>query len=107
VKLQQKYDCIVDSARHGNDDRRRVRHAGGCAIELRWRVSSVVDNSRAGANTIRWSPPLILTKENVDVALEIFDEAIAARFHTGLTRFAISSCGRVAIFIDVVTRPSR
>jgi 4-aminobutyrate aminotransferase len=32
----------------------------------------------AGSNTIRWSPPLILTKENVDVALEIFDEAIAA-----------------------------
>ncbi|MEA2205078.1 MAG: 4-aminobutyrate aminotransferase [Blastocatellia bacterium] len=32
----------------------------------------------AGANTIRWSPPLILTRENVDVALEIFDEAIAA-----------------------------
>src|SRR5712664_1905745 len=30
----------------------------------------------AGANTIRWSPPLILTEENVDVALEIFDEAI-------------------------------
>jgi hypothetical protein len=25
-----------------------------------------------GANTIRWSPPLILSKENVDVALEIF-----------------------------------
>ena len=32
----------------------------------------------AGSNTIRWSPPLILTKENVDVAVEIFDEAIAA-----------------------------
>jgi 4-aminobutyrate aminotransferase len=32
----------------------------------------------AGYNTIRWSPPLVLTKENVDVALEIFDEAIAA-----------------------------
>ncbi|MCA1623896.1 MAG: acetyl ornithine aminotransferase family protein [Acidobacteria bacterium] len=31
-----------------------------------------------GANTIRWSPPLILTKKNVDVALEIFDQAIAA-----------------------------
>jgi 4-aminobutyrate aminotransferase len=31
-----------------------------------------------GANSIRWSPPLILTKENVDVALEIFDAAIAA-----------------------------
>jgi 4-aminobutyrate aminotransferase len=32
----------------------------------------------AGANTIRWSPPLILSKDNVDVALEIFDEAITA-----------------------------
>jgi len=32
----------------------------------------------AGTNTIRWSPPLVLTKENVDVALEIFDEAITA-----------------------------
>ena len=32
----------------------------------------------AGTNTIRWSPPLILTKENVDVAVETFDQAIAA-----------------------------
>jgi 4-aminobutyrate aminotransferase len=32
----------------------------------------------AGYNTIRWSPPLILTREQVDVALEIFDEAISA-----------------------------
>jgi len=31
-----------------------------------------------GANSIRWSPPLILARENVDVALEIFDEAITA-----------------------------
>jgi 4-aminobutyrate aminotransferase len=31
-----------------------------------------------GNNSIRWSPPLIITKENIDVALEIFDEAIAA-----------------------------
>ena len=31
-----------------------------------------------GTSTIRWSPPLILTKENVDVALQIFDDAIAA-----------------------------
>jgi 4-aminobutyrate aminotransferase len=30
-----------------------------------------------GHNAIRWSPPLILTKENVDVALELFDQAIA------------------------------
>ena len=32
----------------------------------------------AGPNSIRWSPPLILNRENVDVALEIFDEAIVA-----------------------------
>ncbi|MBX3294247.1 MAG: acetyl ornithine aminotransferase family protein [Acidobacteria bacterium] len=31
-----------------------------------------------GTSTIRWSPPLILTKENADVALEIFEAAIAA-----------------------------
>lgn len=31
-----------------------------------------------GTSTIRWSPPLILTKENADVALEIFEEAIKA-----------------------------
>ncbi|HVF27279.1 MAG TPA: aminotransferase class III-fold pyridoxal phosphate-dependent enzyme, partial [Pyrinomonadaceae bacterium] len=31
-----------------------------------------------GANSIRWSPPLILTRENVDVALEIFEEAMTA-----------------------------
>jgi 4-aminobutyrate aminotransferase len=31
-----------------------------------------------GANTIRWSPPLIMAKEHVDVALDIFDAAIAA-----------------------------
>jgi 4-aminobutyrate aminotransferase len=30
-----------------------------------------------GTSTIRWSPPLVLTKENVDVALEIFDTSIA------------------------------
>ena len=32
----------------------------------------------AGANTIRWSPPLILTREQADVAVEIFAEAITA-----------------------------
>ncbi len=32
----------------------------------------------AGPNAIRWSPPLILNRENVDVALEIFDDAIAS-----------------------------
>jgi 4-aminobutyrate aminotransferase len=32
----------------------------------------------AGHSTIRWSPPLILTKENADVAVEIFDQVIGA-----------------------------
>jgi 4-aminobutyrate aminotransferase len=32
----------------------------------------------AGVNTIRFSPPLVYTKENVDVSIEIFDEAIKA-----------------------------
>lgn len=31
-----------------------------------------------GSNSIRWSPPLILTKAHVDTALQIFDDAIAA-----------------------------
>jgi 4-aminobutyrate aminotransferase len=78
VKLQEKYDCIVD-----------VRGMGmmiGVEFdtpELRDRIE-IASFERgliilgAGASTIRWSPPLILTKENVDVALEIFDEAIAA-----------------------------
>jgi len=77
-KLQQKHDCIVD-----------VRGMGMMigvefeTAELRDRIE-VASFERgliilgAGASTIRWSPPLILTKDNVDVALEIFDEAIAA-----------------------------
>jgi 4-aminobutyrate aminotransferase len=53
------------------------------APELRDRIESACFERGliilgAGFNTIRWSPPLILTRENVDVALEIFDEAITA-----------------------------
>jgi 4-aminobutyrate aminotransferase len=52
-------------------------------VELRDRVETACFERGliihgAGSKTIRLSPPLILTKENVDVALEIFDEAIAA-----------------------------
>jgi 4-aminobutyrate aminotransferase len=77
-KLQQKHDCIVD-----------VRGMGMMigvefeTAELRDRIEVACFERGliilgAGASTIRWSPPLILTKDNVDVALEIFDEAIAA-----------------------------
>ena len=84
--LQEKYDVIGD-----------VRGMGmmlgvefvtdGVTLkpnaELRDRIEMVCFNRGliilgCGANSIRWSPPLILAKEHVDVALEIFDEAIAA-----------------------------
>jgi 4-aminobutyrate aminotransferase len=53
------------------------------APELRDRVEMECFNRGliilgCGSSTIRWSPPLVLTSENADVALEIFDEAIAA-----------------------------
>jgi 4-aminobutyrate aminotransferase len=56
---------------------------GAPAPELRDRVEIECFNRGliilgAGFNTIRWSPPLVLSKENVDVALELFDEAITA-----------------------------
>src|ERR1043166_4013189 len=77
-KLKEKHDLIVD-----------VRGMGlmiGVEFEtpeLRDRIEVACFERGliilgAGSSTIRWSPPLILTKENVDVALEIFDAAIAA-----------------------------
>jgi 4-aminobutyrate aminotransferase len=85
-KLMAKHECIGDVRGVGlmlgvefvKDKTSRAPDA-----ELRDRVEMAVFKRGlillgAGTNTIRWSPPLILTKENVDVALEIFDEAIAA-----------------------------
>lgn len=85
-KLMAKHECIGDVRGVGlmlgvefvKDKTSRVPDP-----ELRDRVEMAVFERGlillgCGANTIRWSPPLILTKENVDVALEIFDEAIAA-----------------------------
>jgi 4-aminobutyrate aminotransferase len=85
-KLMNKYECIGDVRGFGmmlgvefvTDKTRRTPDP-----DLRDRVE-VASFERGlillgcGPNSIRWSPPLILTKENVDVALEIFDEAIAA-----------------------------
>ena len=85
-KLMQKHDCIGDVRGLGLmvgvefvEDKSSMKPAP----ELRDRVESACFERGliilgAGFNTIRWSPPLILTRENVDVALEIFDEAIAA-----------------------------
>lgn len=85
-KLKQKHDCIGDVRGMGLmigvefvTDKATLKPD----VELRDRIENACFERGliilgAGTNTIRWSPPLILTKENVDVALEIFDEAIAA-----------------------------
>ena len=86
-KLKEKYAVIgdvrglgmmlgVEFVKGSGDD----PHAPDA--ELRDRIEMACFNKGliilgCGSNSIRWSPPLILAKENVDVALEIFDEAIA------------------------------
>lgn len=85
-KLMAKHECIGDVRGRGfmlgvefvKDKTSRTPDP-----ELRDRVEMAVFERGlillgCGPNTIRWSPPLILTKEHVDVALEIFDDAIAA-----------------------------
>jgi 4-aminobutyrate aminotransferase len=85
-KLMGKYDCIGDVRGMGlmlgvefvKDKASRVEDP-----QLRDRVEIACFERGlillgCGTNSIRWSPPLILTQENVDVALEIFDEAITA-----------------------------
>ncbi len=85
-KLKRKYDCIGDVRGMGlmiGVEFVEDRTSNKAAPDLRDRVEvACFDRGLvilgAGTNTIRWSPPLILTKENVDVAIGIFDQAIAA-----------------------------
>jgi 4-aminobutyrate aminotransferase len=85
-KLQQKYDCIGDVRGMGlmlGVEFVTDKVSLNPDPELRDRVEvACFDRGLiilgAGTQTIRWSPPLIITRENVDVALEIFDHAIAA-----------------------------
>ncbi len=85
-KLAEKHNCIGDVRGLGmmiGVEFVENRDSMKPAPELRDRVERESFNRGliilgAGANTIRWSPPLILTRENADVGLEIFDEAIAA-----------------------------
>jgi len=85
-KLKVKYDCIGDVRGMGlmiGVEFVEGRTSNKPAPDLRDRVEvACFDRGLvilgAGTNTIRWSPPLILTKDNVDVAIEIFDQAIAA-----------------------------
>jgi len=83
--LQEKYDCIGDVRGLGMmlgvefvTDKNTLKPDP----ELRDRIEMLCYKRGliilgCGSNSIRWSPPLILSKENVDVALKIFDEAIA------------------------------
>lgn len=84
-KLMTKHDCIGDVRGLGLMVGVEFVEGGtgAPAPELRDRVEIECFNRGlvilgAGFNTIRWSPPLVLSKENADVALEIFDESIAA-----------------------------
>jgi 4-aminobutyrate aminotransferase len=84
--LARKHDCIGDVRGLGMMIGVEFVAGGGsrdAAPELRDRVEMECYKRGlillgAGHNTIRWSPALILTRENVDVALEIFDEAVSA-----------------------------
>lgn len=85
-KLKEKYDVIGDVRGLGMmlgvefvTDRESLKPDS----VLRDRVEMACFNRGlvvlgCGTSTIRWSPPLILSRQNVDVALEIFDSAIAA-----------------------------
>jgi 4-aminobutyrate aminotransferase len=85
-KLMSKHDCIGDVRGLGmmiGVEFVKDRTTRTPDPEMRDRVEMATFERGvillgAGFNTIRWSPPLILTKENADVALGIFDEAIAA-----------------------------
>lgn len=85
-RLKAKYDCIGDVRGLGLMIGVEIvtdRKTNQPDAELRDRIE-VASFERglillgAGPNTIRWSPPLILSKENADVALEIFEQAIVA-----------------------------
>jgi len=85
-RLMRKHDCIGDVRGLGlmvGVEFVEDKASREPAPELRDRVEVECYNRGlivlgAGYNTIRWSPPLVLTRENVDVALEIFDEAVNA-----------------------------
>lgn len=84
-RLKDKYDCIGDVRGLGMmlgvefvTDKQSLKPAP----ELRDQIEYACYEKGliilgCGSNSIRWSPPLILAKEHVDVALEIFEEAIA------------------------------
>ena len=85
-KLMEKYECIGDVRGLGlmlGVEFVKDKASMTPDPELRDRIEMACYNSGliilgCGANSIRWSPALIISRENIDVALEIFDQAIAA-----------------------------
>jgi 4-aminobutyrate aminotransferase len=85
-QLMEKYDCIGDVRGLGmmlGVEFVKDKESLEADPELRDRIEMACFNRGliilgCGPNSIRFSPPLIFAKENVDVALEIFDEAIEA-----------------------------
>ncbi len=85
-RLKDKYECIGDVRGLGMmlgvefvDNKESLKPAP----ELRDKIEYACYEAGlivlgCGTNSIRFSPPLILSRENVDVALEIFDNAIAS-----------------------------
>lgn len=84
-KLMEKYECIGDVRGLGlmlGVEFVKSKSTMEADADLRDRIEMACYNAGliilgCGANTIRWSPPLVISKENIDVALEIFDKAIA------------------------------
>jgi len=83
-KLKEKHSCIGDVRGLGMMlGIEFVKEDGAADPELRDAIEMACFERGliilgCGPNSIRFSPPLILAREHVDVALEIFDEAIAA-----------------------------
>jgi 4-aminobutyrate aminotransferase len=83
-KLMEKHDCIGDVRGLGmmlGVEFVKDKASLTPAPELRDEVEMACFNRGliilgCGANAIRFSPPLILAREHVEVALEIFDQAI-------------------------------
>ncbi|MBV9243049.1 MAG: acetyl ornithine aminotransferase family protein [Acidobacteria bacterium] len=87
-ELKDKYECIGDVRGLGMmlgvefvTDKQTLKPDA----ELRDRIEMACYKNGliilgCGNNSIRWSPPLILANQHVDVALEIFDRAIAQSF---------------------------
>lgn len=85
-KLKDKYDCIGDVRGLGMmlavefvTDKTSLKPDAEMrdAVEMECYKRGLIILG-CGSNSIRWSPPLIMAKEHIDVALGIFDEAIAA-----------------------------